>query len=111
MKKQHYYLILFIGLLILSSHFAHAAGVGEWIANQIPDSVTKSLEAIRIFTYDFLSIILDIFTVVLFIIWILLIGAVIYGIIYIVNLPKQLGANNFQDAIIKIANAVWTFIK
>lgn len=109
MKNKIYAMLL---LLLVLSPVAYAAdGVGEFIGNLIPDAITKSLEGMRIFFYDFMAFVLDIFTILLFILWILLIVGILYSLFWLFSLPKKIGAENFNDAMVVLSKKMWDFVK
>ena len=105
MKRSLSFLLVFLVVI------GGVAAESSFVENLIPDSVAKSLTAMEIFFYDFLAFMLDIFAILLFIVWILCIVGIIWGVMYLVQLPKKLGANNFHDAIIKISYKLWDFMK
>jgi len=109
MKKR---IPLLMVLILLSAPFALAdSPLGQFVDNLIPDSVSKSLQAMQVFLYDFMAFMLDIFTIILFIVWMLCIAGIVYVIYWIVSLPKKIGAKNFHDAIMKLSMMVWEFMR
>jgi len=109
MRKTYTTLLVILALFALFPHTAHA-DVGTFVQNTVIDPIAKSLEGVQIFYYDFLAIVFDIFTILLFLIWMGCIGLVVWGIYYLLTLPKQLGVNNYHEAAIKIAMLLWEFM-
>lgn len=107
MKKHK---TLFVMLLLLLNVLSVNADSGQFINNFIPDSVTKSLQGMQIFYYEFMAFVLDVFTILLFVVWILSIFGIIYVVYYLVSLPKRMGVKNYHDAIIKLATSLWDFM-
>ena len=108
MRRQKTLLFIVLSLVLVS--VVHAES-GQFIDNFIPSSITKSLDAIQVFVIDFLAFILDIFTILLFILLVALIFGIVYLVYYLVTIPKKLGVNNIQEAIMKIAQKTWEFMK
>lgn len=98
-------------LLVVASTSVHAASLNPFSDDFIVNGMSKSLQSLQVFFTDFLSLILDIFSILLFILWIAIIVSIIYGIYYVTTIPKQLGAENLQDALMMIGHSFWRFIR
>jgi len=108
--KRHNYITIGLLLLVLVSS-AQAASLNPFSDDFIVNGMSKSLQSLQVFFTDFMSLILDIFSILLFILWMGVIVAIVYGIYYVTSIPKQIGAENMQEAMMKIGHSFWRFIR
>jgi prepilin signal peptidase PulO-like enzyme (type II secretory pathway) len=110
MKKTKLIFPLLIAALLITVNSVHATGIGDFVGSLIPDSITLSLQAMQVFLYDFMALLLDIVTLVLFLVWIATIIGIVYVIYLLMTLPKKMGAKNYHEAIVKLAFMLWEFM-
>lgn len=97
-------------LLFLLLPYVHADS-GQFTNWLVPDAVTKSLDSMHIFFLQFMTILYDVFTVLLFILWMLCIAGIIYSVYYILTLPSKIGARNYHEAVTMLSMKLWNFMR
>lgn len=109
MRRPTTFIIIAL-LLIVSSTGAHAAD-NNFVNNLLPSTVQTSLKGFQSLFNDFMSFVLDVFSILLFVLWIAILVGIVWGIVYITQLPKAVGAQNIQDAIWMLGKKFWEFIR
>ena len=105
MKKQ---LLVLVIVLFLAAPLVSAENpFTDWFTRPIENT----FNGLQVFLLDFLAILFDVFAIILFILWIAIIGGIGYGVYWVVTLPKRLGAENFNDAVLSLSHKFWNMIK